>query len=212
MNTNKYDTVIWDFNGTILDDLSMCLKIINSILKEHQLPLLTKKTYLEVFRFPIESYYDDIGLTACAPFSELAKIFSEQYVNSVAKMACFSDIAPTVKALTKLGIKQVVISASNHELLIQQMKDLKIAEYFEEILGISDIYAAGKTEIAVNWRKINKLDRVLWVGDTDHDYEIAKLIRADCVLIARGHVSAERLHKTKALVLDDAQSIVAFCG
>ena len=49
---NKIKYVIWDFNGTILDDLDLCVSILNSMLMKQNKPLISKNEYLDIFGFP----------------------------------------------------------------------------------------------------------------------------------------------------------------
>ncbi len=49
---------------------------------------------------------------------------------------------------------------------------------------------------------------VLFIGDTIHDHEVAKLIGADCVLVSNGHVSRERLKNTGAPVFEDLTGVI----
>ena len=46
------------------------------------------------------------------------------------------------------------------------------------------------------------------VGDTEHDYEVARAMHADCILIANGHQSKARLQARGVPVLDDIRSLV----
>ena len=46
------------------------------------------------------------------------------------------------------------------------------------------------------------------VGDTEHDYEVARAMNADCILIANGHQSKTRLQAPGVPVLDDVRSLV----
>lgn len=58
-------------------------------------------------------------------------------------------------------------------------------------------------DLAVNWMAARGLDpvRTLFVGDTVHDFEVASACGADCLLVAAGHQSEERLRATGAPVL-----------
>lgn len=59
----KYKYIVWDWNGTLLDDLDVCLKSINTILEKYKLPKLKSvKEYREKFVFPVINYYKAIGL------------------------------------------------------------------------------------------------------------------------------------------------------
>ena len=46
------------------------------------------------------------------------------------------------------------------------------------------------------------------VGDTEHDYEVARAMDADCILVANGHQSKTRLQALGVPVLDDVRSLV----
>ena len=58
----RYTDVIWDFNGTLLDDADAGLACVEELLRRRGLPPLgSLARYREVFRFPIRDYYTDIG-------------------------------------------------------------------------------------------------------------------------------------------------------
>jgi phosphoglycolate phosphatase len=80
---------------------------------------------------------------------------------------------------------------------------------FSELLGARDIYVKGKVAIALEWITKNDIDtaQVLMVGDTLHDYEVAQNIGCDCILIARGHHSKDRLMTTGTVVLDSIEEL-----
>ena len=58
MKMKKYETVIWDWNGTLLDDVTLSLSIVNELLLEHNIPILTRERYREIFDFPVRLYYN----------------------------------------------------------------------------------------------------------------------------------------------------------
>ena len=62
MFTTKYDTIIWDWNGTLLNDLDLCLTIANKMLANHQPTPIDLAGYRNAFGFPITSYYEKIGI------------------------------------------------------------------------------------------------------------------------------------------------------
>ena len=53
--------IIWDYNGTLLNDLSIGVECINRMLTKRELPLLTTESYREVFTFPVKKYYELVG-------------------------------------------------------------------------------------------------------------------------------------------------------
>lgn len=48
-------TIFFDFNGTIINDVDLCLNILNEMLKENGLEPITLERYREIFTFPIKN-------------------------------------------------------------------------------------------------------------------------------------------------------------
>ena len=57
----KYKHIIWDWNGTLVDDTWLCVEIINKLLKKRNLKLVTIDDYKEKFMFPVREYYIELG-------------------------------------------------------------------------------------------------------------------------------------------------------
>ena len=53
----KYQYVIWDFNGTLLDDVKLCFDLLNKMLSKRGFETVTIEKYKEIFRFPVKEYY-----------------------------------------------------------------------------------------------------------------------------------------------------------
>ena len=53
--------IIWDWNGTLLNDVDICVKSMNHLLEKRNLPLLDINRYKTVFGFPVKDYYAKIG-------------------------------------------------------------------------------------------------------------------------------------------------------
>ena len=57
----KYKHVIWDWNGTLVDDTWLFVDIMNGVLKDRNLQGITLDDYRNVFDFPVEDYYTKLG-------------------------------------------------------------------------------------------------------------------------------------------------------
>ena len=58
----RYDTILWDWNGTLLDDLALNLKVENRLLARRGLTQMgSKEVYLAHFGFPIIRFYERLG-------------------------------------------------------------------------------------------------------------------------------------------------------
>jgi len=192
----KFDTVFWDWNGTLLDDLRYSVSIINTLLEEHSLPLLNTESYQDVFKFPVQEYYRSIGLPADEPeFSVVGKVFIDRYNQNRERCEVFADALLLVKALKEHGIKQYVISAYSEDSLISLMKQKNVHHYFDGIAGLDNIYAHSKLERGLRLIESENIvtEKAVMIGDTEHDVEVAHALGCSAVTISWGHQSSKRL-------------------
>ncbi len=205
-----YHYIIWDFNGTLLDDVSTGIKSVNKLLAQRGLKTIPDvKYYRSVFRFPIIDYYRTLGFDfESEPYEELAPKWVALYLEYVKSASVYDDVKATLEYLRDRGIGQIILSATELSMLRGQVEQLGIGEYFEELLGLDNIHAGSKLSLAFDWRARHEGARALLVGDTDHDAQTAKALGADCVLIARGHQSKEYLMTLGVPVLDDLSQLI----
>lgn len=212
----KYDYIIWDFNGTIFDDVQIDIDSLNVLLEKRGLPVVnSREEYKEGFMFPIKQWYVNRGFDfEKESFDDVAVEWLDTYLSREPEAGLVKGVAETLEFFRKMNVKQVIISASEISMLRRQLKMLGVEEYFEEILGLDNYYAAGKKGIALEWRKKHPNSKLLFLGDTDHDYFVAEAIEADCVLISEGHQSADKLRQMPGVmaVLESQSDVVKlFC-
>ena len=204
----KIDYVVWDFNGTILDDVETGIRSVNRLLLDRNLrPIASKEEYREIFGFPIMRYYERLGFDfSKEPYEVIAPLWVEQYLKNVKEAEAFSDVKQTLEAFRERGIRQAVLSATEKGMLEKQLTDLGLLDYFDEIWGLDNIHAASKTALAKSFREKHLHDKMIYLGDTDHDVESARAMGADCYLIARGHQSEARLRRLGVPMFPDLTS------
>ena len=72
-SAKTYGHIIWDWNGTLLDDVDIVIGAMNTLLKRRNLPLLGKEKYKKIFTFPVKEYYAQLGFDfSIEPFEKLA--------------------------------------------------------------------------------------------------------------------------------------------
>ena len=49
----NYNHIVWDWNGTLLDDRWLCIEAINFVLKSREMRLVSTKEYRDLFCFPV---------------------------------------------------------------------------------------------------------------------------------------------------------------
>jgi phosphoglycolate phosphatase len=211
--TRQQQAIIWDWNGTLLDDIDVCHLSINRMLKGRQLPELTRERYREVFSFPVRDYYAAIGFDFTREaFEETAAEFIAHYTRSLPTCRLAEGAVEALAYFQKCGYQQTIISAMEHESLNESVRARGIAPYFDSICGLSNHYAASKINNAKRFFQENYLasDRVTLIGDTLHDAEVAETLGCCCILVASGHQSEERLIVTGHPVLASLEDVLAF--
>ncbi len=207
-NTMKlhYDYLIWDFNGTILDDVDACILSANQLLKNHGLSCIeSREAYHKLFGFPIIDYYRRLGFDFdTLPYDELAVEWVAYYLENSKSSTLCPNVRKTIAAVHEMGVKQWILSATEREMLCGQVKKLGIYDYFDGILGLDNINAYSKEEVAVRWRATHPDARMLMIGDTDHDAGVARAMGIDCILVTSGHQSRETLEKFSCLLVADS--------
>lgn len=201
----KVSAVIWDWNGTLLNDLDLCVETINVLLKNRSLPLLTNGKYREVFSFPVKDYYRKAGFDfAKEDFAIPAREFIDLYNQNVVSCRLFADAKPVLDHFRAGNIRQFVLSAMKQDMLESTLHDKGIAGYFEMIAGLDDHYAVSKVEQGRRLLAESGLEKekTIMIGDTLHDYEVACELGIGCILVADGHQSKQRLMATGIPVID----------
>ncbi|MCO5114314.1 MAG: HAD hydrolase-like protein [Bdellovibrionaceae bacterium] len=196
-----YDVVIWDWNGTLLDDLTYTHKVIARILVEEGLEAITVDEYRQHFGFPVSRYYAALGLPSQGPdFDRVAQKYITGFHSYDSQMTLFEDSLELLEAAKALNVNQYVLSAANIEHLESQLQAFNIRHYFNDISGASDIYARGKIEQAQRMKPYLQergYKKGVYVGDTDHDYEVSQVLGYDFCFSAKGHQPIEKLKDHK---------------
>ncbi len=191
-----YAHLIWDWNGTLLDDAWLCRDIMNGQLRRRGLPELSAERYEEIFDFPVEKYYRATGFDwSRESFQEAGTEFIVEYEKR--KREC--RLQPGAKSLlgriAEAGRSQAVLSAYSHAPLEEFLGHFGVRKHFRSIAGSRDHYAAGKVEHGL--KMLEELhvspQETLLIGDTTHDAEVARAMGIRCVLVPCGHNSRSRL-------------------
>lgn len=194
-----------------MDDVEIGIESVNLLLRKRGLKTLgSREEYQKIFGFPIIDYYKRLGFDfEKEPYEDIAVEWVNEYTARESTAKVVHGVKELLEYFHQNGVKQVIISACEKEMLSRNVRNLGVYQYFEDICGIDNIYASSKEEIALKWRSENLNEKLLFIGDTDHDCTVAKAIDADCVLVAQGHQSYESLlaHSDFAKVVKDMESV-----
>lgn len=209
----KYKNIIWDYNGTIVDDAQLAVDAENLVLESYGKNPITLDYYLKECEMPIINFYNKIFNMADYDFAEIAVRFMNNYKLLSNNLKVFPEVRETIRYLSDKGYNQAVISGFESSLLKDSLKSYGLDCYFTFMSGSDDIDCGDKSERAVKVTEKYGIDpkETLFIGDMYHDYETASRVGADCILIAKGHQGGDVLRSYDGVtVLNSATELVNF--
>ena len=189
--------LIWDFNGTLLDDAHLCVKAVNELLKGQNLPVIDVAKYQQVFDFPVSDYYIKLGFDyGMETFESLSERFHDIYHACLDEVLVFEETIEVIKNLSQTSHKtNYILSAAQQNDLVSMVDRFALKPYFKAIYGLEDRLARSKVERGldlIHSEGINPAD-CLMIGDTTHDLEVGKAMGVEVLLVTGGHHHEDRL-------------------
>ncbi len=207
-----YKHVIWDWNGTLLNDTWLCVEVLNGLLGRRGWGPISNEDYRQNFGFTVVHFYDYLGFeTDVDSFAQRSREFIDDYeARWFEECKLHPEASQVLTDLTQLGMSHSVLSAAKQEALDAGIQHFGIREHFLGLVGADNIYAEGKVAQGRHW--IEQLDwspdEIVLVGDTLHDFEVAEAIGTHCILMGHGHHTSERLAKTGSPVAHSLRELV----
>ena len=209
-----YTHILWDWNGTLVDDIDLCLATTNALLAKRGRPGISRDIYLRSFTFPVTQFYGNIGFDFTKEdYGAMADEWIAQYRRGFRSMCQLNGpVATTLDQVAAQNLPQSILSACETSLLKASIEHMGLSGRFAKIFGTGDNAAHGKGELARRVVAEGHFDPATTVlfGDTAHDSEVAEEAGIGCVLIAKGHQHADRLHATGRHVLGCISEVPAW--
>lgn len=183
------DHVVWDWNGTLWDDLPQVHLAVNAALGEVGAPPLGMSEYIRLFTRPLPLFYRRV-LGRDITDSEWERInrrFEMSYVASLHLARLASEARRALEAVAGSGATQSILSLYPHDPLNVLVHELGIAHYFTRVDGLRGLSGGSKVGMFGNHLKAAAAGipphRVVMVGDTDDDLAAAREAGSTCILI-----------------------------
>jgi phosphoglycolate phosphatase len=212
-NTLIYHHIIWDWNGTLLDDSQTCVTVLNDILAHYRKPITTHAQYLLDFDFPVFRYYERLGFDFnIDSFDRIADQYIAIYRERQYDCPLHAGARAVLTECRNQGLEQSILSAYHEDLLHQIVGYFKLTDFFRSLVGLDDLFATSK--IDRGRELLSQLpcfpQEVLLIGDTTHDHEVAQSLGVDCILLCGGHQHEQRLRACGRPVLGSIQDVPTF--
>ena len=194
----KYNYILWDWNGTLLDDLDASVCAVNDMLEAYGKEPLDLKTYYSYIDTPIYKFYERIFDLNVVTMEVIKPLFGELYIKHEDKMQLAPDADRVLEYCKAQGVKQYILSAAHIDDLMRYAVPFGVADYFEKIEAAKDYEAGSKIDRARLLLAQEKIapDECVMIGDTLHDLDTSEALGVDCILYSKGHTDYNVLKKT----------------
>lgn len=193
MKNKKY--ILWDWNGTIVDDVGIALDAVNMMLRHVQRPEITLEEYRKAMDTPIFLFYEKFFDMERTDFEWITRKFQSYYKEHQRELSLHEGVKELLDFFAAGDCRQIILSSSSTQIIRHYAQSFGVVGYFEKILGADDLCAAGKIERAIEYFKKNKIPReeTVMIGDSVHDFEVSQTLGIDCILISEGHQDIKSL-------------------
>lgn len=201
--------IIWDWNGTLQNDVLAAVVGINVLLKQRGMPLVDIQKHRELFSFPARNYYIALGFDLEKEnWDEMSNTFIKAFL-AEPSTDLFDWTIPTLSYFKEHSVGMSLVSAAELKTLIKSVEKYGILHYFDNIVGLTDHGAGSKAENAKSLVSTFDipLDEIYLIGDTSHDKEVADYVGCNCILVESGYESRERLLKSGAKVIPSIKEL-----
>jgi O-6-methylguanine DNA methyltransferase len=218
---NAIRHIIWDWNGTLLDDARACAAAVDALMRRRGIGGETVDGYRSRVRFPVRLYYLEAGFDLQREtYDSLCDEFGEAYAQAVTgqvpqdsvhmdvpEAAIHADAEAVLAESSACGITHAIVSASEQDALRTQVEAHGLTRHFQTLMGRTDNHGGTKDHLVRDWVKRSGYapSQILYIGDSEHDYEAAASAGIRMALVCDGHVGEERLHRLGVPVYPNRQ-------
>ena len=201
----KYTHILWDWNGTLLDDVEISIDCVNVLLSQLGLEPTDKQEYHKMMDMPMKKYYENLFLSRNFPFEyeKCTENFQKNYPTLINKATLSSNALEILDFFKNSGAKQYIVSSFEKNRLREYVRLFKIEHYFEEISGDDDIHVGSKSARAIELVKDVDRENIVYIGDSEADFITAKDVGCDCILFSGGHQPHKKLKTFGCKVIDN---------
>lgn len=182
--------VVWDWNGTLLDDLHLVIEAVNGGIAGFGLASITRDDYRNHYTRPVRVFYDRLfgRPVADEEWRQLNDSYHDRYRDLLSGVTLREDALEALRCAKNHGMTQSLLSMYAHQELVPLVDRFSIGFYFQRVDGL--IALAGDTKARYLEEHLGAIGAdprtTLVVGDTPDDAVAAAAVGASCVLIDVG--------------------------
>lgn len=208
--------VIWDWNGTLADDLGLVVEAVNRAIRPFGVGPIGPDDYRTHYTRPVQSFYERLlgRPIAADEWGWLDDRYHAAYHEALAQADLTPGARDALEQVQALGGSQSLLSMYRHDDLVRLVDRYRIAQLFVRVDGLRS--PGGGTKAAFLRRHLARLDArpdaAVVVGDALDDAAAAAAVGAGCVLYDGGSHHREELERSGVPVVDSLADALGYAG
>jgi phosphoglycolate phosphatase-like HAD superfamily hydrolase len=205
--------IVWDWNGTLFDDLEVVVRSVNHGLAGFGAARIDLDGYRSHYTRPVKVFYDRLIGREITPeeWITVDRVFHDAYRSALVEAQLTADASEALATVASGGHTQSLLSMFPHQDLIPLVERIGIAGFFDRIDGLS---AGSPGDLKANYLEMHLRNliqgedprSVVVIGDTPDDAIAASHVGARPILYDGGSHHRADLEATGAEV---ASTLVA---
>ena len=183
--------VLWDWNGTLFNDVEAGMNAANAMLRRRGIPEITLERYRASFGFPVRNFYTAVGFRLEEEDWDAMAVEYHNLLRGDPSQRLRDGALEALELVKSSGAGQSVISALRQDMLDEDTARAGVRRYMDRIYGVDNL--DGATKLSRARELVAELGLApggaVMVGDTLHDLETAREVGAACILADVGHQS-----------------------
>lgn len=182
--------VVWDWNGTLLDDLLVVVEAVNLSMNRYGVGPIDEDGYRDHFTRPVRAFYDSLFGRAVSDeeWESLNDRFHVEYFARAHEASLTTDSIAALDEVDERGWSQSLLSMSPQEWLEQIVAIKGVSDWFTLVDGLRVPTGGLKAQHMVDHIAALGVDpvRTVVIGDTPDDAAAARHAGAHVILYDGG--------------------------
>jgi len=197
--------VVWDWNGTLLDDNQVVLAAVNEVCAGFGRAELSWSEWQAAYARPMRVSYEQILARELdeEEWAQVDKLYHERYDALLHSCGLAGGVTDALRQWNESGRTQSLLSMWFHTRLTPTVEQFGLTEYFTRIDGLAaEVGGGSKANSLIRHLEAQHLDptEVVLIGDVVDDAHAAQSAGAHCILVTTGAMSRSALESTGAPV------------
>jgi phosphoglycolate phosphatase-like HAD superfamily hydrolase len=209
--------IVWDWNGTLLNDNDAIIGATNAAFAELGLEPLTLERYRALYCVPVPKFYERLmgRLPTDAEWEAMDAVFHRYYAEHRVRCGLTEGAVELLAGWRSAGHSQSLLSMYVHEELVPLVRGFGIEPHFLRVDGRTGRSGGSKAEHMVRHLKALagvEAARTVVIGDAADDAVAALHVGARAVLYTGGSHSRASLEGVGVPVVDTLGEAVEVAG